>query len=73
MWSLLEEGGLTAAQLEERISALDEADGVADGKITPRPTLCRACGAKVSAGLAACQFCGSEVDAAFQPGPLDAL
>ena len=71
MWSLLEEQGLSEKQLHERIRALDEADGVSDGKMTPRPTVCGQCGAKVGAGLTACQFCGTAVAATAQPGPFD--
>ncbi len=73
MWSLLEEQGLTEEQLHERIRALDEADGVPDGKMTPQPTTCRSCAAKVGAGLAACQFCGTAVAATAQPGPFDGV
>jgi hypothetical protein len=73
MWSLLEEQGMTEEQLQQRIGEMDESDGVTDGKMTPLPTVCRQCGAKVSAGLTACQFCGNEVDTAAQPGPFDAV
>ena len=73
MWSLLEEQGLTEEQLHERIRVLDEADGVPDGKMTPQPTTCASCGAKVGAGLAACQFCGTAVAATAQPGPFDTV
>lgn len=62
MWSLLQDQGLTEQQLQERIQALDLADGVADGKMSPQPTMCRECGSKVAAGLAACQFCGIAVE-----------
>jgi hypothetical protein len=61
MWTLLEESGYTAEQLKARIEELDASDGTVDGKRTPQATLCRECGAKVGAGLAACQFCGSTV------------
>jgi hypothetical protein len=71
VWSLLEEQGLTEEQLHERIRALDEADGVPDGKMTPQPTTCTSCGAKVGAGLTACQFCGTAVAVEEQPGPFD--
>lgn len=59
MWTLLEESGYTAEQLKARIEELDASDGTVDGKRTPQATLCRECGAKVGAGLAACQFCGT--------------
>ena len=73
MWSLLEEQGFTEAQLLERIRSLDEADGTADGKMTPQASVCRECGAKVGPGLKACQFCGTPVEAAAQPGPFDGV
>jgi hypothetical protein len=61
MWSLLEESGYTSDQLKARIEELDASDGTVDGKRTPQAALCRECGAKVGAGLAACQFCGTAV------------
>jgi len=73
MWSLLEEQGLTEAQLLERIKSLDEADGTSDGILTPQASVCRQCSAKVGAGLTACQFCGTAVEAAAQPGPFDGV
>ena len=73
MWSLLEEQGLTEEQLHERIRALDEADGVSDGKMTQLPTTCGNCDAKVGAGLTACQFCGTAVAATDQPGPFNTV
>ena len=73
MWDLLKEQGLTEEQLQDRISQLDGADGTADGKFTPQGTICRSCGAKVGAGLPACQFCGTDVDAANAPGVFDGV
>jgi hypothetical protein len=59
MWSLLEEAGYTDDQLRDRIAQIDLADGVEDGRRTSLPSSCRNCGAKVAAGLEACQFCGT--------------
>ena len=73
MWDLLKEQGLTEEQLQDKIRQLDEGDGTADGKFTPRGTICRACGAKVGAGIPACQFCGVHVDAANAPGIFDGV
>lgn len=67
MWALLREQGLSDEDLMAKVVELDEADGVADGRHTPQPTACRGCGAKVAAGLTACQFCGRELE--VQPGP----
>ena len=61
MWTLLEESGYAAEQLKARIEELDASDGTVDGKRTPQATPCRECGAKVGAGLPACQFCGTAV------------
>jgi hypothetical protein len=61
MWSLLEEGGYTPEQLQTRIEEMDAADGTVDGKRTAQIVQCRNCGAKVAAGLPACQFCGTDV------------
>lgn len=61
MWSLLEEGGYTDAQLIERIQHIDAADGQVDGRRTPIAADCATCGAKVAPGLPNCQFCGTVV------------
>lgn len=61
MWSLFQDTGLTEEQLEQRMRELDEADGVADGKLTPAMVTCANCGAAVSGELSACQFCGTPV------------
>jgi len=61
MWSMLEEGGYSAEQLQQRIEAIDAADGTADGKRTAKIEQCRACGSKIAAGLPACQFCGTKL------------
>ncbi len=62
LWSLLMDTGLTDQQLADRIREIDEADGVADGRMTPQATTCSNCGAAVSGELPACQFCGTRVD-----------
>jgi hypothetical protein len=62
MWSMLEDQGMTEAQLMERIREIDAADGTPDGKITHAPVDCTGCGAKVPAELAACQFCGVAIE-----------
>jgi hypothetical protein len=68
MWSLLEESGYTAEQLEARIAELDGADGTVDGKRTKQVGICRECGSKVAPGLPACQICGGDV-AGYTPDP----
>lgn len=67
MWSLLEDTGLTDDQLQQRILELDESDGVADGKLTPKTVTCANCDAAVPGELAACQFCGTPVPGARDP------
>ncbi len=64
MWSLLEDTGLTDDDLAARIRMIDEADGVADGKMTPQSITCSNCGAVVAGELRACQFCGTPVPGA---------
>lgn len=72
LWALLEEQGLTADQLIDKIEELDLLDGKADGKVTALATDCPSCGSKVAAGLNKCQFCGTDVRAE-DPGPLGDL
>ncbi|HEY7563903.1 MAG TPA: hypothetical protein VIA81_03180 [Acidimicrobiia bacterium] len=67
LWTLLKEHGYTDEQLAARISELDEADGMVDGRHVPDPLTCRSCGSKVPAGLPRCQFCGAETGQADQP------
>ena len=62
MWALLEDGGVTPEQLMAKLEELDLADGVADGRVTPRPTDCPSCDSRVAPGLTKCQYCGAEVD-----------
>ncbi len=69
MWSLLADAGYSEEQLRERIAQIDTADGVEDGRRTSLPAVCRNCGAKVAAGLSACQFCGTDLPEADR-GPL---
>ena len=71
MWALMEEQGVTPEQLMAKIEQIDLEDGVADGKITQRPTNCPSCDAKVAAGLSSCQYCGSAVAVAPESHPLD--
>ena len=61
MWSLLEDSGYTDEQLKARIEHIDAADGTIDGRRTPQVSTCRSCGARVAAGLRACQFCGNDL------------
>jgi hypothetical protein len=61
MWSLIEEQGITAGDLQARVDELDGRDGAVDGRMTPRATTCPECGAKVGHGAGTCQFCGHDV------------
>ena len=69
LWSLLEDRGFSDEELMARIHEIDAADGSTDGKRTDLPSDCGGCGAKVAAGLAACQFCGTTVSSP-SGGPL---
>lgn len=73
MWSILQEQGLDEAALAERIRQMDEADGLADGKLTPQPGDCTECGAKVAPNLAQCQFCGTPVPGGGTTDPFAAV
>jgi hypothetical protein len=68
LWTLLKDTGYTDEQLRERIHEIDLADGVADGRRTPRPVRCTSCDSMVEVGRATCAFCGAPVD-----GPTDVL
>ncbi len=72
MWSLLEDSGYSAEELNARIQEIDAADGLIDGKRTAQAGQCAECGAKVAAGLSACQFCGARVTGAA-PDPFAGL
>ena len=67
MWSLMREQGFSDEDLMAKLVELDEADGVADGRRTRQPSVCRKCGSKVAASLSACQFCGQALTS--EPGP----
>jgi hypothetical protein len=61
MWALMEEQGLTAAQLMAKIEELDLQDGVDDDQVRDKLVECPSCQSKVAPGLRACQLCGTEV------------
>jgi hypothetical protein len=61
MWSLLKDSGWTDEQLRARLEELDLADGVADGRRTPKPAACGGCGSMVEVGRSTCAFCGVAV------------
>ncbi len=65
MWTLLaEKAGLTEEDLAKRITDLDAADGVVDGRVgTPPPVPC-SCGAMVSRKFNRCLFCGKQYSGA---------
>ncbi len=60
LWILLKEAGYTDEQLTTRITQLDQAEGMVDGRHVSRPTTCPSCGSKIPEGLPRCQFCGTE-------------
>lgn len=71
MWDLLKEQGYTDEQLAERIRALDEVDGTSDGRRTPTPMPCPACGSMIAPGRETCVFCGAASPAG--PDPLSGV
>ena len=62
VWQLLtEKTGLTEDDLADRVRQLDKLDGVEDGRRQPLASDC-ACGAKVNARAARCQFCSADAE-----------
>ena len=61
MWALMEEQGLTADQLIEKLEAIDMSDGQLDGQVRQSIVECSSCQSKVAPGLTNCQFCGAAV------------
>lgn len=62
LWELLkEQTGLTDEQLIKKLEEIDLRDGVADGKITPRPVACPNCGRNISSKRSNCLYCGHEM------------
>ena len=51
-------GGITEEQLAAKIHEIDERDGQADGRMTPKGKKCPKCGATMSARFGRCLFCG---------------
>jgi len=58
---LKEKTGITDAELRKKIDEIDQRDGAADGKLSPKPVICPKCGATVTAGALSCQGCGAKV------------
>ena len=50
--------GISEAQLAAKIHEIDERDGAADGRMTPRGQVCPKCGATMSPRFGRCLFCG---------------
>ena len=73
MWALLKEQGFSDEELADKLAELDAVDGTGDGRHTPKPSDCGACGSKVAAGLRACQFCGTALPQTSAPTPFDSL
>ena len=71
MWDLLKESGYSDEQLVERIKALDEADGKADGRRTAVPVMCPQCSSMIEPGRETCVFCGAASPA--RPDPLSGV
>ena len=67
LWTLLKEAGYTDEQLAARLTELDEAEGMVDGRHVPHPSTCSNCGSKVAEGLPRCQFCGTDIVPASGP------
>ena len=69
MWELLRENtDFTEPMLNEKIQQIDLRDGTSDGKISTRPLVCAACGAKSNSRRKTCVMCGEPLarDHAFE-------
>jgi sigma54-dependent transcription regulator len=59
MFELLQaSSGITEAQVAMKVQEIDERDGQADGRMTPRGQKCPKCQATMSARFGRCLFCG---------------
>ncbi len=60
MWSILcERLGCTDQQLQDRVQAIDLADGELDGRIAQPRTVCTGCGRPISRRHDRCIYCGT--------------
>lgn len=72
MWSLLEEQGMTADQLMDRIEQIQAEDIKAAADGVPKAARCRSCDSMVAIGLAKCQICGAQMETRDRD-PLDLI
>ncbi|NOX22675.1 MAG: hypothetical protein GXP36_06245 [Actinobacteria bacterium] len=73
MWSIMEENGATQEDLMARMEEIDAADGVLDGRMTPKAHRCAKCDSMIAPGLRACQFCGEPLPQDDAAKPFDSL
>ena len=64
MWEMLRDNTtLSEEELEKKILEIDLRDGKADGKLSPQPLSCPACGAKTNSARTTCVMCGAPIQA----------
>jgi hypothetical protein len=62
MWTLLRDRfGVTDEELAARIVALDESDGMLDGKVRREPVACPSCSRTVPSRFPRCLYCGAHI------------
>ena len=59
MWELLEEQGMTADQLMDKIEAIQAKERAEAEDGIPNATRCTSCDSMVAFGLPKCQYCGA--------------
>ncbi len=59
MWELLEEQGMTADALMDKIEAIQEQERIEREDGVPNATRCTSCDSMVAHGLPKCQYCGA--------------
>jgi hypothetical protein len=63
VWEMLRDAlKLDEAELDRRVKALDQRDGVVDGKITSVPLRCPSCKRVASSRHWRCLYCGQEFE-----------
>ena len=73
MWSLLEETGLSADQLMDRIEEIEKQRHEEANDGVPNATKCRSCDSMVAFGLPSCQYCGARMEGHHELNPIDRL
>lgn len=61
MWELLREHtSLTDDDIRAKVVQIDKSDGIRDGKITPRVSVCSQCGRPLNTTTSICPYCSED-------------